>query len=82
MPKDLNKYYNGKRFRGEIHSGPDEFGRYQYTIYWMACYHPGHPDGEHRLAERGQEYLADPHKIIGGVENVEWTKDKIPFVFP
>jgi hypothetical protein len=47
-----------------IHSGPDRQGRYQYTLFWMADYHPGHPDGEHRLAERGQVFLGvPPHHV-------------------
>ena len=40
--------------RVEIISGPDRLGRYMWFTYWMAGYHPGHPDGEHRWAERGQ----------------------------
>ncbi len=45
-----------KTGRVEIHGGPDERGRYRFTLYWMASYHPGHPDGENRDAERGQEF--------------------------
>ena len=41
--------------RLEIHGGPDEHGRYHYALYWTADYHPGHPGGEYRRAERGQE---------------------------
>lgn len=41
-----------------IHSGPDGQGRYGFTKFWRATYHPGHPDGEHRLAVRGQGYFA------------------------
>lgn len=44
--------------RIEIHSGPDERGRYHYTRFWMADYHPGHPDGEYRRAERAQHFHA------------------------
>lgn len=44
--------------RIEVHSGPDEQGRYVYTLFWMADYHPGHPLGEHRLAERAQIFKA------------------------
>lgn len=45
--------------RIEIESGPDKDGRYRYTLYWMADYHPGHPLGEHRTAERGQCFYAE-----------------------
>jgi hypothetical protein len=40
--------------RGEIYEGPDDKGRYRYGLFWIADYHPGHPLGEHRVAERGQ----------------------------
>ena len=40
--------------RIKIISGPDRLGRYMWFAYWMSDYHPGHPDGEHRWAERGQ----------------------------
>ena len=46
--------------RGEIHSGPNRFGEYCFTLFWWADYHPGHPLGEYRHAERGQVFLADP----------------------
>ena len=41
---------------GVIHDGPDKDEKYLFTLYWWADYHPGHPDGEHRLAIRGQVY--------------------------
>jgi len=44
--------------RIEIHAGPDERGRYLYTLLWTADYHPGHPLGENRIAERGQVFFA------------------------
>lgn len=44
--------------RCEIQSGPDKEGRYRFTLYWTADYHPGHPEGEHRRAERGQCFHA------------------------
>ena len=44
--------------RIEIHSGPDRQGRYFHTRFWMADYHPGHPDGEYRRAERAQVFNA------------------------
>jgi hypothetical protein len=52
----------GEPTRIEIHSGPDSLGRYSYTLFWMADYHPGHPDGEHRIAERGQCFFAPLRK--------------------
>lgn len=51
-----------KRPRGgrvEIHSGPDALGRYHYTLFWLANYHPGHPDGEYGWRERAQEFFAE-----------------------
>lgn len=55
----------------EIHSGPDDRGRYSYTLYWMADYHPGHPDGEYGWRERGQCFFGplparfrDSHKLL------------------
>ena len=44
--------------RLELYAGPDELGRYAYALYWEADYHPGHPDGEYRHAERGQHFHA------------------------
>jgi hypothetical protein len=44
--------------RTVIHSGPDDRGRYLYTLLWTADYHPGHPLGENRIAERGQVFFA------------------------
>lgn len=46
--------------RGELFEGPDHRGRYSYALYWMSNYHPGHPDGEYRRAERGQHYFGVP----------------------
>ena len=43
--------------RIEIHGGPDGLGRYSYTLFWWADYHPGHPDGEHARRERAQEFF-------------------------
>ncbi len=43
-----------KYTRIEIVSGPDERNRYVHFRNWLADYHPGHPDGENRTAERGQ----------------------------
>ena len=52
--------------RGEIYSGPDQQGNYHYALFWLADYHPGHPGGEYRIAERGQHYhnMLPPRKTI------------------
>ena len=42
------------------HSSSDEMGRCRFSLRWMADYHPGDPRGEHRRAERGQYFFADP----------------------
>lgn len=49
-----------KGSRIEYHSLTDEWGRCHFSLHWMADYHPGHPDGEYRRAERGQHFNADP----------------------
>lgn len=46
--------------RIEYHSALDAWGKCTFTLYWMADYHPGDPAGEHRRAERGQVFHADP----------------------
>lgn len=46
--------------RIEYASGSDKDGKCRFTLFWMADYHPGHPKGENRLAERGQAFHADP----------------------
>ena len=46
--------------RIEYLSKTDDRGRCSFLLYWMADYHPGHPDGENRVAERGQCFRADP----------------------
>lgn len=46
----------------------NKFGEYEFTLYWRANYHPGHPEGENRLAVRGQCYLARPETY----PNVRW----------
>ena len=38
----------------------DSRGRWHYAIYWVDDYHPGHPNGEHRIAIRGQHFFANP----------------------
>ena len=45
----------------KYHSQSDSLGRCKFSLSWMATYHPGHPDGEYRIAERGQCFFADPH---------------------
>lgn len=50
-----------------LYSGPDSQGRYHYSCHWMVDYHPGHPDGEYRTAERGQHSNAElPDWYLGG----------------
>lgn len=44
--------------RLEIYEGPNKHGEYHFALFWMADYHPGHPEGEYRHAERGQHFLA------------------------
>lgn len=44
--------------RIEFHGSIDEDGRESFTLFWMADYHPGHPDGEHGWRERGQCFFA------------------------
>lgn len=51
--------------RIELTSGPDELGRYHFTLYWMADYHPGHPDGEYATRERGQCFFATLDRFQG-----------------
>lgn len=43
--------------RIEVYRGPDSLDRYTYGLFWMANYHPGHPDGEYRWAERAQIFF-------------------------
>ena len=57
--------------RIEIISGPDDLGRYVHFRFWMADYHPGHPDGEHRLAERGQVFRSRLPPRKAGVKVVD-----------
>lgn len=65
--------------RAEITEGPDSDGKYLFWIFWMDNYHPGHPKGEYRLAERGQLFKSNPLKYL---KNTEWfdkrkTGDKV-----
>ncbi|PIY22031.1 MAG: hypothetical protein COZ11_14200 [Deltaproteobacteria bacterium CG_4_10_14_3_um_filter_51_14] len=48
--------------RIEYHSKSDDKSRCHFTLFWMAGYHPGHPDGEFGLRERGQVFLVIPKK--------------------
>lgn len=56
--------------RIEVYEGPDSLGRYHYALFWIADYHPGHPNGEHRLAERGQHFFGNPdsHKGVPQID--------------
>ena len=45
------------RDRIEVSSGPDSHDRYHYVKFWYADYHPGHPKGEYRHAERAQHFF-------------------------
>ena len=42
--------------RIEIYEGPDRQGKYAFGLFWMADYHPGHPEGEYVRRERGQMF--------------------------
>lgn len=42
------------------HTKSDGLGKCHFTLFWYANYHPGHPDGEYRHAERGQCFYANP----------------------
>ena len=48
--------------RIEYHGKSDTQGRCSFSLHWMAEYHPGDPQGEYRLAERGQHFFGDPTK--------------------
>ena len=39
---------------------PDEQGRRRYARHWLADYHPGDPNGEHRRDWRAQHYFRIP----------------------
>ena len=47
----------------KYHGETDSLGRCHFSLHWIATYHPGHPDGEYRLAKRGQHFFADPRKF-------------------
>lgn len=55
----------------EVHSRADKEGKYQFSMYWLTNYIPGHPKGEYFVKEvpgvtgktgfvRVQAFLADP----------------------
>ena len=65
----MGKYAYAERPQGEgimtrieYRSASDDLGRCHFGLYWMADYHPGDPAGEHRTAERCQEFKADPRR--------------------
>lgn len=66
MPDALPRsYISGSNALGPIRvqlisQKPDSLGRYLYTLLWLADYHPGHPDGEHAIRERGQVFFDVP----------------------
>jgi hypothetical protein len=49
-----------KPYRIKYNTGSDSHGRCLFDLFWMADYHPGHPDGEHAHRERGQGFFGDP----------------------
>ena len=49
-----------KKERIEYRSKTDKWGRCSFTLYWMADYTPGHPEGEYVRRERAQCFHADP----------------------
>lgn len=55
------KVIEGK-LRVTFHDVPDDLGRCHFTVYRLDDYHPGHPDGEHVVRERAQEFFADPEE--------------------
>lgn len=56
----------------EITSKPDDMGRCSFTLFWFADYHPGHPKGEHRHAERAQCFFADPKRWAARCRRVDY----------
>lgn len=46
--------------RIKYHGESDSLGRCEFSLTWVDDYHPGHPDGEDRIAERGQHFYSDP----------------------
>lgn len=62
------KQHHVCRTRGEVYSGPDKWGNYHFALFWCSDYHPGHPEGEYRHAERGQHFLASLKEYEGRAE--------------
>jgi hypothetical protein len=58
--KILDSYATCTGGRVEIMSEPDSRGRVHYAAFWIAEYHPGHPEGEHMTRERGQHFFGVP----------------------
>jgi hypothetical protein len=50
-----------KGARIELFKGPDDLGRYSYTLYWMQMYYPRWPDNmKPAWRKRAQCFFADP----------------------
>ena len=58
--KILDSYATCTGGRVEIMSEPDSRGRVRYVAYWIAEYHPGHPEGEDMTRERAQHFFGVP----------------------
>lgn len=61
--------------RLEIHRGPDSLGRYGYSIYWLDDYFPGHPGGEYKVRERGQNFFGKLPEWYKGDRNEYSARD-------
>ena len=57
-----------KYTRIEVVSGPDAMGRYVHFRYWLADYHPGHPDGENRSSRAGADISRRPAQARGNAD--------------
>jgi hypothetical protein len=63
--------------RMEILEGPDREGKYHYALLWMADYHPGHPLGENRIAERAQHFRAFlPTRKLDRIDDLRRSHEK------
>lgn len=47
-----------KYTRVEIHGPADDYGRVSHSRYWLTDYKAGHPDGENKLREVGQNFFS------------------------
>lgn len=63
--------------RVEFVDGPDHKNCSTFFLFWMADYHPGHPDGEHGWRERGQIFHCVPSPAE--LELPGWPKPIITF---